>query len=388
MANGRGAVDGPVLVSQRRGLSPVLVALTGLCAVFALLAMGTVAYLETKSGQARVLGPVPGTGQTRVEVLDGPDPKAWRVPTEEVDGAAPGDVIEVRLGGDCDCEPYPATGDPVAVLAACGVMLLLFALVLRSYVRSRPAVAAQARARRLLVPDAPVAPVRLEPSIRAKGRRVRAVARVVTPDHRVLGELDLGTVHAAFDPTLRWWLVGEPAVGSPVALVSEGRRQVLLPSSPLVPPSEEPAWSPTAVSMIGWAPSSAGAGDVPALPSEGRVALGTGGRDDEEQLQRRLAVQQRVGRKVGFALIGVMVVAFGLVLVGFSFIVVFPFALACTLGLGMVGGRLAVGAASRELELDPAVEQHALEIGTSVSTWQTLPRQAPAYRSALPVAAV
>lgn len=111
--------------------------------------------------------------------------------------------------------------------------------------------------------DAPCRPVLLRAGITGRARMPRAGLEIANPDGSVLGHASLMNTSAAFDPTLRWWLVGDPQPGDPVALVSEGRTQVLLPGGRLkAGPMREPVWSPVASRLLGWTSSPSAA--VPA----------------------------------------------------------------------------------------------------------------------------
>ncbi|MCB0960963.1 MAG: hypothetical protein KDB04_15755 [Acidimicrobiales bacterium] len=114
-----------------------------------------------------------------------------------------------------------------------------------------------------IVEDAPCRPVLLRAGITGRARMPRASLEITRPDGSVVGHATLMNTSAAFDPTPRWWLVGDPQPGDPVALVSEGRGQVLLPGGRLkAGPMVEPAWSPLAARLLGWA--SPPGGGVPA----------------------------------------------------------------------------------------------------------------------------
>lgn len=376
----------PALVSRRSGLVLPLVLFVGAGAVFAVVALVGLVLFTGSPGHAEVLGPVPGTDQVSIAVLDGPDPKAWRVPASDAGDAQTGDVIEVRLGGDCDCVPYPATGSPVGLVTACLLMLVFFGLVLRSYLRSRKGAAAQAKARRLLTPDASVTPVRLRMSVGARRTRVWARADLIAEDGTVLGALDLGALHPDFDPHGGWWLVGGPLIGSPVALVSEGRTQVILPSSLLEPPVPAAPWSATAVGIIGWADTPDRV--VPVLPSQGRVVVGDGGPDDVAETEALLAERRELVRRLQYGIFAVLGVAFVLVLVGVPVYVAFLIGLGGITLVNIVGSRTMRRRSTSALDLDADERPYLQEIGTCVATWRVSSRRAPAFTRPLPVAAV
>lgn len=112
--------------------------------------------------------------------------------------------------------------------------------------RQRPAAA-------MVCEDAPVEPVLARAAITGRARMPRARLELSRPDGSIVGNVALLNTSAAFDPTLRWWLVGAPQPGDPVALVSEGCTQVLLPGGRLRDgPLTEPEWSPLACWLLGW----------------------------------------------------------------------------------------------------------------------------------------
>ncbi len=125
----------------------------------------------------------------------------------------------------------------------------------------------QAEAAGLMVEDAPCEPVLVRAAITGRARMPRASLEITRPDGSVVGNVGLQNTSAAFDPTLRWWLVGDPQPGGLVALVSEGRTQVLLPGGRLRPgPAVEPPWSSLACRMLGWQASPASPASPVAAP--------------------------------------------------------------------------------------------------------------------------
>jgi hypothetical protein len=117
----------------------------------------------------------------------------------------------------------------------------------------------QREAAALVVEDAPCQPVLLRAAITGRARMPRAGLEITRPDGSVLGHVTLMSTSAAFDPTLRWWLVGDPQPGDHVALVSAGRTHLLLPGGRLrAGPVREPEWSPLACRMLGWQAESEG----------------------------------------------------------------------------------------------------------------------------------
>lgn len=112
---------------------------------------------------------------------------------------------------------------------------------------------AQQRAATVITPDARCTPVLVRAAIVGRARMPRAALEITTPDLVVLGHVLLPNTSAAFDPKVRFWLVGDPTPGSVVALVADGGGQVILPGSRLRSgPVTEPVWSPLACRMLGW----------------------------------------------------------------------------------------------------------------------------------------
>lgn len=384
----------PVLVSTKRGLHPALVVFLGAAALFGLVIAGLVVVLLMNLGTARIIGPVDGDAtRTRVEVLDGPQPGRWLVATEKVGDAAPGEVIDVYLGGSCDCEPRPIDGSPFLGLVLGLLLVVMFVLALISYLRTRKGRSSQARAARALVADAPVTPVLLVPSMRWKRKRPAVRARVVTSTGVDLGELDLGRPLAAFDPTQRWWLVGVPQLGTPVALVSEGRRQVLLPSSPLQVPTEVPPWSPTVVSLLGWDAVPGGVDPVLVVPSQGRVAVpaagvGAGDAASAERDGQASAVRTTARKQLLAVLVGWIVLVVFLNVVQAPLLLVFVGIVALAPLTGWLLNRRFRAKAGDSLDLSPEDQPHAIPIATSLAIWRQAGARAPVYRRPLPYGAV
>jgi hypothetical protein len=123
----------------------------------------------------------------------------------------------------------------------------------------------QREAAHLLAPDAPCRPVLLRAALVGRARLPRAALEITAPDGSVMGHVGLANTSAAFDPTLRWWMVGGAEPGDLVAFVSEGRTHVLLPGGRLRPgPVVEPPWSPLACRLLGWHGATVAPADVPA----------------------------------------------------------------------------------------------------------------------------
>lgn len=111
----------------------------------------------------------------------------------------------------------------------------------------------QKRAAAIITEDARCSPVLVRAAIVGKARMPRAALEILAPDGTVIGHVALPNTSRSFDLRQRFWLVGDPTPGSVVALVSEHRRQVLLPGSTLkAGPAPAQTWSGVACRMLGW----------------------------------------------------------------------------------------------------------------------------------------
>jgi len=111
----------------------------------------------------------------------------------------------------------------------------------------------QRAAAAVITTDARCTPVLVRAAIVGRARMPRAALEITSPRGEVLGHVALANTMDGLDLQQRWWLVGDPAPGAVVALVSEGRRQVILPGSRLrAGPAEAPEWSGVACRMLGW----------------------------------------------------------------------------------------------------------------------------------------
>ena len=105
----------------------------------------------------------------------------------------------------------------------------------------------------VITADARCTPVLVRAAIVGRARMPRAGLEISTAAGHIIGWVSLPNTSKGFDLQQRWWLVGDPTPGSIVALVSEGRTQVLLPGGRLHEgPVTEPVWSRLACRMLGW----------------------------------------------------------------------------------------------------------------------------------------
>jgi hypothetical protein len=112
---------------------------------------------------------------------------------------------------------------------------------------------AQKAAAKVVTADAPVSPVLVRAVIVGRARMPRAALEITAPNGAVIGHVVLPNTSRSFDPQQRFWLVGDPVPGSVVALVSEHRRQVILPGSTLkAGPAVGQEWSGVACRMLAW----------------------------------------------------------------------------------------------------------------------------------------
>lgn len=111
----------------------------------------------------------------------------------------------------------------------------------------------QRAAAEVITEDARCTPVLLRAVITGKARMPRAALEIAAPNGEVIGHVALVNTMEGFDPEQRFWLVGDPTPGSVVALVSEGRTQVILPGGRLrAGPAVAQEWSGIACRMLGW----------------------------------------------------------------------------------------------------------------------------------------
>jgi hypothetical protein len=120
-------------------------------------------------------------------------------------------------------------------------------------VTARRRTRGQKRAEAVITTDARCSPVMVRAAIVGKARMPRAALDILAPNGEVIGHVALPNTSRSFDLQQRFWLVGEPTPGSVVALVSEHRRQVILPGSTLkAGPAAAQVWSGVACRMLGW----------------------------------------------------------------------------------------------------------------------------------------
>jgi hypothetical protein len=125
---------------------------------------------------------------------------------------------------------------------------------------------AQRASAAVITADARCTPVLVRAAIIGRARMPRAALEISRPHGEVLGWVALSNTSASFDLRHRWWLVGDPAPGAVVALVSEDASSVLLAGSRLHRgPVVEPPWSPLACRLLGW--------ERPMLPDDASASL-------------------------------------------------------------------------------------------------------------------
>ena len=111
----------------------------------------------------------------------------------------------------------------------------------------------QRAAAAVITADAPCTPVLLRAAIVGAPRMPRAALEITDPVGTVIGHVALVNTSADFDPTLRWWLVGDANPGSVVALISDGATQVILPGGRLrTGPVPVQDYSDVCCRMLGW----------------------------------------------------------------------------------------------------------------------------------------
>jgi len=247
----------------------------------------------------------------------------------------------------------------------------------------------QQAAAAVITHDARCTPVLVRACIVGRARMPRAALEVATPTGEVLGHVTLPNTSGAFDPQQRFWLVGEPAPGNRVALVSEGRTQVILPGSRLRPgPAAGPSWSDLAARMLGWQRASTVA-DAP--PGWGAVFAETRGTIDGPGFVEAV-------RRFRTAAVTLPVVFF---LVCFPYLFVIPGAVrsgtstVMLLALPVVGGGLMTAwaascrrAVAREAEaIEPGAARFGKEIAFTQSYWSGMRKAPTPWEGPLPLAA-
>lgn len=248
----------------------------------------------------------------------------------------------------------------------------------------------QRAAAEAITEDAPCRPVLLRAAITGRARMPRAGLEITDPHGAVLGHVSLQNTSAAFDPTLRWWLVGDPQPGDLVALVSEGRTQVLLPGGRLkAGPITEPVWSPIATRLLGWTSRPAEAAPVP----------GWGEVFDHQRGDPRDPAFLRAVDRFRFAAVGLPAIFF-LVTFAYLFTIKPLVALGATrpflLILPVVGGagmaiwsivcrHQLVAAASR---IEPEAARWGKEVALTQSYWSGMRKEPAPWAGPLPRAAV
>lgn len=204
---------------------------------------GTARVVSTSEDSANIL------------VLDGPSPRAWRVSFLDASEAEPGQVVDVRLRGDCGCEPHADVGSPVPVVVAAVVAGALFILSVRLHRKVRRIRTAQLRSLAAAEQGAPHAAVVVRPHFSPGSiRDVRLWLEVLDASTgHALGWVDIRRALPAFDPSALSVLLGDPTHGARVALATADGSAWALPAGPLEAESGPVAsWSSLAVEALGW----------------------------------------------------------------------------------------------------------------------------------------
>lgn len=248
---------------------------------------------------------------------------------------------------------------------------------------------AQKQAAAVITEDAPCSPVLLRAVIVGKARMPRAALDVLAPDGSVIGHVALPNTSRSFDLRQRFWLVGERTPGSVVALVSEHRRQVILPGSTLREgPAAAQDWSGIACRMLGW--------ERPAHTAhapEGFHAVFTDGRRSVDSPEFAQAVQ-----RFRTAAVTIPMVFFGIC---FPYLFVIPFlahrgySMVALLALPVLGGGL-MTLWSRHCQKQLGLEADLIEAGAArwdkeiaytQSYWASMRRHSTRWEGPLPRAA-
>ncbi|MCU1372322.1 MAG: hypothetical protein JWO77_3516 [Ilumatobacteraceae bacterium] len=240
-------------------------------------ALGIVALIVGRGepGHAQVTSTTPGSAE--IVVLDGPEPKAWTVTFLDESNVDPNEVVEVRLGGDCGCEPRSDPGSPL-VLVLGGVFFGVLLVVSVRMARSTKAIRS-AQLRSLAVADlgTPATEVVVRPRFSPGSiRNARLWLEVIDGGSgRSLGWLDIRRARPAFDAPALVSLVGAPILGADVALTTASGSARALAAGPLVGESgPAAAWSSLVVEALGWNRPSVPTG-VPTVGGDGRLSVGS-----------------------------------------------------------------------------------------------------------------
>lgn len=236
--------------------------------------------------------------------------------------------------------------------------------------------------------DAPCRPVWAHPVIEGPARMPSAAIELIAPDGALLGHVGLGSTHRGVDLTVPFWLVGDPTPGSPVALISADRTQVVLPATPLrAGPVTPRPWSERCCRMLGWSRADYGGG----LPPEAHAALAAG-HAPRENVRFRAAVRR-------FRFIAVLLpVVYVAVLFPYLFLVpglihggtsipavlALPVLGGVALKAGALHAQVLVGQAAEELEAGASAD--AKPIAYTQSYWASMRRPAVPWEGPLPTA--
>lgn len=225
-------------------------------------------------GQARVIEAGPGFAD--IVVLDGPTPQSWTVTFVDESDVQRGDVIDVRLRGDCRCEPHSDPGSPLWSIIGLVFFGFLFVVSFRSYRKATVVRAAQDRSLAVVDLGTPSTAVVVRPHFSPGSiRDVRLWLEVLDGGSgRSLGWVDIRRARATFDPSALGWLIGTPIHGADVALVTSDGAGCALASAPLATaPDPAAAWSPLVIDALEW--NRTVAPGVPTVGGDGRLSVGS-----------------------------------------------------------------------------------------------------------------
>ena len=245
----------------------------------------------------------------------------------------------------------------------------------------------QKRAAAAITADAPCTPVLVRAAITGHARMPRARLEITSPVGDVIGNVSLPNTSAAFDPQVRWWLVGDPVPGERVALISEGATQVLLPGGPLRQgPVRAQDFSPVACRFLGWRPPVAGASA--STPPEWAAVFREGGAIDGPAFTRAVT-------RFRVAAVLMPLIFF---LVCFPYLFVIPslarsgVSMPALLALPVLGGGITLWWSHRcRMELvaeaeriEAGASQHGKAIAFTQSYWAGMRKPAKPWEGAIP----
>ena len=207
-------------------------------------------------------------GVQLIAVVDGPQP--GRHVVTWADDIPTGTAFRVGLGGECGCQPRPATlvgahRTPirVALVPLGGLMVGAGALAAGRAAQVRQRSRRGQRRARAVVGTGEGPLVHVLPSWVEPGPSVHAELWLVGAGEP-LGRVPLGRTDQGFDPTQPFRAWGPLTRGGPVALTSADGRQLVLPHGALEPPP--PLGPPghvgiAVIQLLGW-PSRLGPGEL------------------------------------------------------------------------------------------------------------------------------